>query len=437
LIPECFQSTGLNLPRLTKRIVDAAKPRQKDYFVWCSATPGFGLRIYHSGKKVFVSQVRVGRCTRRVKIGSYGLYTVEQARRRAEEVGRLAAEGRDPQREKIEARRALSVSAMCDEYLKAAKAGLVLTRFRRPKRSAALAIDEGRISRHIKPLIGKLPANDVTRAEVQRMADAIARGVTAGCFFTKPRGKAVVRGGPGAAARVVELLGGIYSWAEKRALATGPSPVRGVETARGNAKDRFLEAWELAQLGKAMAAKKNSLPNAVAALRLIALTGLRREEACRLRWVEVDVKAKCLRLEGSKTGRSVRPIGSAALALLLSIPQRSDIWVFPNQNDTGSADLKKPIALIFDLAGLKDARSHDLRRTFASVAADEGFGDATIGELLGHARRGVTARHYIRRPDAALVAAADIVSARIAASLDSFGSPAKVIRFDGRHESKA
>jgi integrase len=76
------------------------------------------------------------------------------------------------------------------------------------------------------------------------------------------------------------------------------------------------------------------------------------------------------------------------------------------------------IAAIFDTAGLKDARSHDLRRTFASIAADEGYSDATIGELLGHARRGVTARHYIRRPDAALVAAADKVSARIAVALD-------------------
>jgi hypothetical protein len=47
-------------------------------------------------------------------------------------------------------------------------------------------------------------------------------------------------------------------------------------------------------------------------------------------------------------------------------------------------------------------------------AADEGYSDATIGELLGHARRGVTSRHYIRRPDAALIAAANRVSAHIA-----------------------
>src|SRR5262249_24609907 len=67
---------------------------------------------------------------------------------------------------------------------------------------------------------------------------------------------------------------------------------------------------------------------------------------------------------------------------------------------TGSADFKKTIAALFNAAGLHDARSHDLRRTFGSIAADEGYGDSTISELLGHARRGVTARHYIRRTDA-------------------------------------
>ena len=60
------------MPALTKRLVDAAKPKHVDYFLWCSSTPGFGIRVYPSGKRVFVCQVRVGRATRRVKIGRYG-----------------------------------------------------------------------------------------------------------------------------------------------------------------------------------------------------------------------------------------------------------------------------------------------------------------------------------------------------------------------------
>jgi integrase len=120
----------------------------------------------------------------------------------------------------------------------------------------------------------------------------------------------------------------------------------------------------------------------------------------------------------------MRPIGKAAFDVLDAISMKLEdakiekgAFVFPNQSGKGSADLKKAIAAIFDAAGLKDARAHDLRRTFGSTAANEGYGDATIGELLGHARRGVTERHYIRRADAALIAAADCVSERINAAL--------------------
>jgi integrase len=217
------------------------------------------------------------------------------------------------------------------------------------------------------------------------------------------------------------LLGGIYSWAGKRGYVAEPSPTRGVETVRGHASDRVLTFEELAALGTAMRDAETSSPLATAAVRLIALTGLRRQEACGLRWTEIDDSAQCIRLDASKTGRSIRAIGTKARALLQLLrnsSRLSDVWVFPSSDGTRSADLKKAIALIFNTAGLKDARSHDLRRTFASVAADEGYSDATIGELLGHARRGVTARHYIRRPDAALVAAADRVSERIAAAFD-------------------
>lgn len=80
------------------------------------------------------------------------------------------------------------------------------------------------------------------------MADAIAQGKTAVTVKTKARGKAVVTGGSGTAARVVELLGGIWSWAEKRGLVASANPAHGVETARGDASDRVLSADELRHL---------------------------------------------------------------------------------------------------------------------------------------------------------------------------------------------
>lgn len=437
LLPPCFRGSKrqmqaiaerVPMPRITKRFVDGLRPNsEREQFVWDDDLAGFGLRLMPSGVASFIVQYRTpeGR-TRRLSIGKVGTLTPDEARKLAREKLAAVAHGADPSAERKEARTALTVAELCDQYLEAAKAGLVMTRFRRPKKASTIEIDVGRVERHIKPLIGSVRADKLTRAAAQRMADSIAQGKTAVTVKTKLRGKAVVTGGSGTAARVVELLGGIWSWAEKRGLVSGSNPAHGVETARGDANDRVLSADELHTLGRVMAEQEPIRPAAVAALRLIAVTGLRREEAVGLRWSEYDDGGACLRLEATKTGRSTRPIGKAARELLATVPRRHTEWVFPNATGSGSADLTKAITDLFNAAGLTDARAHDLRRTFATMAAEEGYGDATIGELLGHSRRGVTAKHYIRRPDAALVAAADVVSARIATLLDST-EPATII----------
>jgi site-specific recombinase XerD len=68
-------------------------------------------------------------------------------------------------------------------------------------------------------------------------------------------------------------------------------------------------------------------------------------------------------------------------------------------------------------AGLEGVTVHVLRHSFAATAAEMGFSELTIAGLLGHSVPGVTAR-YAHVPDAALVAAADRVAARIASALD-------------------
>jgi len=243
---------------------------------------------------------------------------------------------------------AITVEQLCAQYLEAARAGLVTTRFKRPKRASTVAIDEGRVARHIVPLIGDVSVKDLKRSDVQRMADAIASGKTAGVFKGKARGRAVATGGSGTACRVVELLGGIYSWAEKRDLVQGPNPTRGVETIRGEPKERVLSPSEMAELGKALRAHEAKAPIATAA---ISLTGLRRSEACRLRWREIDEAGHCLRLEATKTGRSVRPVSKQALALLRSQPREDGAeWIFARVDGKAPAELKKPMKTIFAAA---------------------------------------------------------------------------------------
>lgn len=408
------------MAKLTKRFLDTLSPRADgDLFAWDSELRGFGVRMKPSGAASFLVQYRTpqGR-TRRLAFAKVGTLTPYEARGRARKLLAEVEDGGDPSAQRHEVREALTVSDLCERYLEASRTGLVTTRFGRAKKSSTIAIDEGRVSRHILPLLGARAAKSLTRADVQRMADSIAAGKTAATIKTKARGVARVTGGAGTATRIVGLFGGIWTWAEKRGFVSGANPAHRLELRADQAGDRVLSAEEIVRLGAVLRKHEAKTPMACAALRLIALTGLRRGEAYGLRWSEIDLDGDCLRLANSKTGRSMRAIGKAAVRHLRSIPRLNDEFVFPSKLGTAPADLKKQIGGLFEAAGLSDARGHDLRRTFASVAADEGYSDATVGELLGHARRGVTAKHYIRRPDAALVAAADKVSARIAVSLD-------------------
>lgn len=407
-----------HMPKLTKRVIGALQPKpDRDLFAWDSELRGFGLRLKPSGVGAFIIQYRTpqGR-TRRLAFAKLNTLTPDEARTKARSLLAEVVDGADPSAERHQKRTAMTVAELCEDYLEAARAGNVTTRFHRTKRPTTVAIDEGRVSRHIAPLLGSKIAGELTRVDVQRMCDAIACGKTAATIRTKARGVARVTGGAGTATRVAGLLGGILTWAEKRGLVNGPNPVRGLDLRADGAKDRVLSRDELAALGKAIKAEPSHL--AANALKLIALTALRRGEAYGLRWREIDFGASCLRLEVTKSGRSTRPIGTAAIQHLKSLPMLHDEWVFPNRSGEGPAELKKPIAAIFDAAGLKNARGHDLRRTFASLAAECGYSDATIGELIGHAKRGVTEKHYVRRMDAALIAAADQVAERIAAAMD-------------------
>ncbi|MGJ0394545.1 MAG: tyrosine-type recombinase/integrase [Methylocystis sp.] len=406
------------MAKLTKRLIDALKPRlEGDLFVWDGELKGFGVRMKPSGAASFIVQYRTpqGR-TRRFAFATVGVLTPEEGRAKARQLLAAVENGEDPSSLRHEVRRALTVAQLCDAYMEAARAGHVRTRFGRTKRRSTVAIDEGRVYRHIVPLLGNRIAEEVTRADVQRMCDSIAAGKTAATIKTKARGVARVTGGAGTATRVAGLLGGIFTWAEKRGLVKGPNPVRGLDLRADAAKDRVLSKEELRALGEAM--QNAGSPMAASALRLIALTALRRGEAYGLRWREIDFEGSCLRLIETKAGRSTRPIGKAAIEHLRSLPKLHDEYVFPNRQGSGGADLQRQVVSIFNAAGLADARGHDLRRTFASAAAELGYSDATIGELIGHAKQGVTEKHYVRRPDAALVEAATRTADLIARALD-------------------
>ena len=388
---------------------------------------GFGVRRQRT-HPVFVLKYRAEGRQRWYTIGRYGSpWTVDRARTEAKRILGEVAAGGDPSGAKQDARAAeplLTVDQLCDRYMQAAQSGAILTRFNRPKKPSTLAIDVGRISRHIKPLIGKLAVVDVDGRIVKGLIQDITIGKTATDLKTKKRGRAIVKGGAATAARVADLMSGIMTWAMDEGIIDR-NPVHRVRRYRSEGKQRFLNDNEIGRLAKVLRAGKDREerdfhPHAIVIVELLCLTGCRVSEIVGLKWSELDLDQSCLWLEDTKSGRSLRAIGSGAVAVFKCQSRAlGSAYVFPGASgDAPYQGMNKEARRLFNAAGLADASCHTLRHTFASVASGLGYSDGTIAGLLGHKGRGVTSR-YVHRPDQALISAADAVSVTIAAKLDT------------------
>ena len=198
--------------------------------IWDGAVRGFGARRQKSEAVAYVLKYRTAEGRQRWHtIGRHGApWTPELAREEAKRVLGDVVKGADPASDKALKRSAAVVRDLCDLYLADAEAGRLLTRSRAPKKQSTLAIDHGRIERHIKPVLGALPVTAVTREDVNAFMHAVAEGRTAGRTKTaKKRGLARVRGGRTAATRAMGLLGAIFSYAVRRGMRAD-NPVHGI-----------------------------------------------------------------------------------------------------------------------------------------------------------------------------------------------------------------
>jgi integrase len=421
------------MPRLTKRVVDAAQPKEADYFIWCDDLPGFGLRVFASGKRSYLVQYRAGGRTRRVTIGAHGLLTTEEARKEAMALLGQVAKGADPAEERASRRQSLTVKELCTAYLEAAEKGLIMGKGNRPKKVSTLYADKGRIKRHIIPLLGKRLVKDLTTADVNRFLRDVATGKTAAVEKTgQLRGKAVVKGGAGTAARTTGLLGGILSFAVSEGIVS-TNPASGVRKPADGQRERRLSPGEYRQLGKTLQAAEDEGENAqaITGVWLLMLTGCRLSEIENLTWSEVDATGHCIRFGDTKEGASVRPIGAPALRVLAKAERKPQCpFVLPATRGRGRyGGLPGGIERIMERAGLYNITAHTLRHSYASVAGDLGYSESTIAALLGHAKGSVTSR-YVHHLDAVLIAAAD----RVANTIDDYltGATGEVVMFATR-----
>jgi integrase len=403
--------------RIGLREVRALGPGER---IWDTAVTGFAARRQKSEAVTYFVKYRTVEGRQRWQtIGRHGSpWTPETARDKARELLGEVVKGADPAGAKHAARKATTVSELCDAYFADAEIGRVLTRSKEPKKPSTLAIDKGRIERHIKPLLGSLAVAAVTRDDVDRFLHDVAEGRTASKTKTaKKRGLARVTGGRTAATRAVGLLGAIFTYAVRRRLRP-ENPVHGIERFADRKRERRLNDDEYAALGVALrqGEAEGIWPAALAVARFLALTGWRSGEALGLRWSDIDLPRRTAVLADTKTGRSVRPLAHAACDVLKTLPRGGNDRVFPASRGGAETVLhfKKYWPRLVKLGDLRAGITpHVLRHSLTSLAADLGYSEPTIAALVGHKGRSITSR-YVHSADAVLLAAADAVANRTA-----------------------
>jgi integrase len=410
---------------ITKRIVDSVQPSADRYHLWDRNLAGFGLRIEASGTKTFVVRYRAdggGRSAPRrfVTIGRYGSLTVEEARTQAKVVLGGVAKGDDPADERNKKRRETTISALIDLY---ELEGCFVQRGIRqgaPMKERTKAYTLARLRHHVLPLLGRKRINEVDAGDIERFVQDVTLGKTIRDEKVGPRKRIIVRGGEGAARKVVRDLSAVYSFAVRRGIAEANPVQKAAIRKTDNRRDRYLSLEEIVRLGRAFdeQAKEGANAKAIAIARLWALTGCRRDEIAALQWSEVDLERGMLVLMESKTGRSIRPLGLAAIALLRRIPRADNSeYVFPAERGSGHYQGVKGLwPRIVKKARLPGVTPQTLRHTMGSTAVSNGEALMMAGAILGHANPRSTAI-YAHVQAAPSKKSADRVANKIAAAL--------------------
>ncbi len=271
--------------KLTKRTVDRLESDGRERFYWDTELPGFGLRIRASGRKYFIVQFRAKGRERRMTIGQYGTVTADAARRRAIAHIAEARNGVDPAAERDAARSRVTIGALADRFLEEHVANHC---------KASTARDYRRsIQLYIAPRFAKRDVTDIERRDIAALHHDM-------------------RATPYQANRTLAVLSKMFNLAELWGLRPdGSNPCLHVKRYREEPRERFLTQDEFARLGSVLdeiEREGSETRSAVAAIRLLMMTGCRRSEIQTLRWEHVDLETGELHLRDAKTGEFFLPV---------------------------------------------------------------------------------------------------------------------------------
>jgi integrase len=394
------------MPKLTKTIVEKAPSnRQRDYFLWDSKLPGFGLRVYSSGVRKYVVQYRaIDNRQRRAVIGPHGVLTVENARDIARQMLAAVKQGRDPAGERKSAREAPTVRDLSRDYI---------DRHAIPnKRPSSVADDEAMLSRVILPKLGAVKVVAIGRPDIEKLHNSLRRT-------------------PYMANRLLALLSKMFNLAEAWGWRAD-NPVRGIPRFHEDRRQKWLSGDELTKLWAILEQHPNQ--RAARAVMLLTLTGARRNEVLHATWDQFDL-ARGVWTKPSHHTKAKRaehvPLSQAALALLSTMRAEANPpsqYLFPGDAPGKPIyDVKKFWKSVCKLAGVEKVRLHDLRHSYASNLVSKGVSLHIVGRLLGHTQPQTTAR-YAHLDDASLRQATEWFGARL--------SPASPVRQFPRRRTK-
>lgn len=422
---------------LTVNFVDSLKPQEGlDKTFWDDKALGLGVRVRNNTVRYIFKYRNKNGVQKKLTIGDTWSIKLDDARNKVAEYRQMLLRDEDPTEEKNKAKKDINISDLCDLYMREGTSH---------KKASTLKIDEGRIQHHIKPLIGKIIVKSLNTGNVEKMVLEIAKGnVSSTKESTKLRGRSVVTGGTEAANRSLQLLSTILNFAIRREIID-KNPAKGIKKPKSTPKagnkrlKEFLDIEEIKILGKALKTVSNDReingkkkfaenPKAIDAIKLLLLTGCRKDEVLSLTWNSVDFTNQCFRFEDTKTGKQTRPFGKGALNLLKKIKDKQEEitkWVFPAERGDGHfVGLPKILQKVWEELDNEELKSfhiclHRLRHTFSSVANNTfNIDELVIAGIVGHSKRGVTSR-YTHIPDKNLINAADDVSLCISNALSN------------------
>ncbi len=353
---------------LTNRSIETVKVGK---VIWDEKLRGFGARKQSANGGIsFILKTRIGGRQTTITIGRYGVLTIQAARAEALRLLGMISSGQDP----IEARdlQDFRVYDVAKAWLERHVCNLKPSS---SKRYECLVRD------YIGPKLGRIYVDKLTPQMVVRFHDALGN---------KPR----------TANYCVSTLSSMWGWANKRGLINLENPCLGIQRYDEVKRKRYLTAPEIKLLAKAFREEEQINPFAVAAIKILIMTGARLGEILSAKWEWID--GDILKLPDSKTGAKDITLPSPVLDVLASLPrlEMNPYIIVGKKSGEHMVNLRKPWMRIVKRAGIEHVRLHDLRHSFASFAVSSGASLTLIGGQLGHRSIATTQRyaHLSRDP---------------------------------------